>query len=228
MLDQRQVAIALMQQKKFSEALPIFLSLMESNSDDWGLYYMTGQCLRFINNIPEAIRYLNKAASLNPNNATIFLALGIALQLAEEYELAIEKLKRAVRLEPVLFEAYNSIGFTYRKIGQYREALGWYSKAAEVFVDSVFDDVKKDKEGCFREEIVNGEKTLVILPYTMEKTHEMLRSNPVYAIIMNNIGVCLIKLGDIDSAREKFRESIEFIPDGFDYPDPFKNLESIG
>jgi tetratricopeptide (TPR) repeat protein len=228
MSDQRDVAIGLMRQQKFSEALPIFLHLMESNLDDGSLYYMAGQCFRLINNIPEAVRFLTKSASLNPNEAHTFLALGIALQLAEEYELAIEKLKHAVSLEPVLFSAYNSIGLTYSKIGQFREALEWYSKAVEGIVASVTDEVYKDRERCFRDEIVDEQRTLVVLPYAMEKIHEMLRSDPMFAIVKNNIGVCLMELGDIASAREQFRESVEFIPDGYNYPDPFKHLESIG
>ena len=227
MPDQRDAAVRLMQQQKFSEALPRFLYLIKSSSDDWSLYYMAGQCFRFMNNIPEAIKFLTKSAMLNPNEAQIFLGLGIALQLAEEYELAIENLKHAVRLKPLLFSAYNSIGLTYRKIGQFREALEWYSKAAEGIVAAVSDEVHKDRGKCFRDEIVDGKKTLIVLPYALEKTHEMLRSDPLYAIVKNNIGVCQMELGDIDSAREQFRESIEFIPDGYNYPDPFKHLESI-
>jgi tetratricopeptide (TPR) repeat protein len=231
MSDQRERAIWLMQQQRFSEALPIFLRLTESDANDWSLYYMAGQCLRFINNIPEAVRFLTKAASLNPDRqseAQILLALGIALQLAEEYELAIKKLEQAVRLEPKLFSAYNSIGLTYRKVGQFRKALEWYSKAAESIVAAICDEVRNDSEKCFKEGIVDGKKVLIVLPDALEKIHEMLRSDQIYAIVKNNIGVCLMELGDIGSAREQFRESIEFIPEGYNYPDPFKHLEAIG
>jgi len=87
--------------------------------------------------------------------------------------------------------------------------------------------VFKDKKKCFWEVNVDSEKALVFLPFAFEKTHEIVRSNPMYAIVKNNIGVCLVELGDIDGAKEQFRESIEFIPDGYNYPDPYKNLESI-
>lgn len=39
--------------------------------------------------------------------------------------------------------------------------------------------------------------------------------------------VCLLELGDIEAAREAFKESIEFIPEGYDYPNPYINLKRI-
>jgi tetratricopeptide (TPR) repeat protein len=228
MPDQRDTAISLMQQQRFAEALPICMSLIEIDPKDWSLFYMAGQCHRFTNNISEAVRALQRAAELNPGEAQVFLALGIACQLSEDYRSAVSALEQAIRLNPLLFSAYNSIGLTYRKIGDFPKALEWYSRAAEGVVSVVTDEVHKDRDRCFRDEIIDGKKTLVVLPYAMEKTHEMLRSDPMYAIIKNNIGVCLMELGDVNSAREQFKESIEFIPDGYDYPDPYRHLESIG
>lgn len=228
MPDQRDIAISLMHQQRFAEALPIFMGLMETNLNDWSLFYMAGQCFRFTNHVSEAVDALQRAAELNPGEAQVFLALGIACQLAEDYRSAISALEQAIHLNPSLFSAYNSIGLTYRKTGDFTKALEWYSRAAEGVVSVVTDEVHKDRERCFRDEIIDGKKTLVVLPYAMEKTHEMLRSDRMYAIIKNNIGVCLMELGDINSAKEQFQESIEFIPDGYDYPDPYRNLDSIG
>lgn len=174
------------------------LPLIERNSDDWTLYYMAGQCFRILNNIPEAVRLLTKSASFNPNEAGVFLALGIALQIADEYELALERLKHAVHLDPLLISAYNSIGLTYYKMCQFREALEWYSKAEEVIVNAVYDEVIKEKERCFKDEIIDGKKILVVLPYLADKTNEMLRSDPVYATICNRIEACQRELGDMD------------------------------
>ena len=45
MPDQRDLAMHLMDQGKFSEAIPIFTQLIESNPNDWSLHYMLGQCI---------------------------------------------------------------------------------------------------------------------------------------------------------------------------------------
>jgi tetratricopeptide (TPR) repeat protein len=227
MPDQRDSAIGLMDQQRFSEAIPLFLRLIESNPDDWSLNYMIGQCFRYTNNFSDAIRYLGKAASQNPAESRVFLALGIAHQLKKDYGSAIQALERAVQLDPGLFSAYNSIGLTYRMSGELTKALEWYFRAANEIVSGVTGMVHKDNEKCHGDEVSGGKKTHDAFPHTFEKIREILRADPTYAIVKNNIGLCFIELGDIDSAREQFRESIDCIPDGFNYPEPYKNLESI-
>ena len=228
MEDQRSIAMGLMQQKRFAEALPIFLHLIDTSPEDWSLHYMAGQCFRFSNRLPESVQYLSKAASLNSDEPQVFLALGIARQLTENYKLALDAFEEAVRLAPQLFSAYNSIGLTYKKMGNFRKALEWYSRATKILFAAVSEEVQKKREKCFREESMDGNKELVIQPYLFEKTHEMLRSEPSYSILKNNIGICLAELGELDAAREQFTESIEFIPDGYDYPDPYRHLKLIG
>lgn len=202
--DERDIAIRLMRQQRFTEALPIFKLLIRDNPGDWSLFYMVGQCYRFTNNIQEAIYALKNAADLNPGAPEVLLALGIAYQLGDDHETAISTLEHAIRLDPKLFYAYNSIGLTYKKIGEYRKALEWYSKAAEAIVSTVTEEVHGDTEKCFREELIGGEKSLVVLPYAFEKVREKLRSDPMYAIINNNIGVCYI---DLETKRRRKRPS---------------------
>ena len=227
MPDQRDSAIGLMDQQRFSEAIPSFLRLIESKPDDWSLYYMVGQCFRYTNNFSDAIRYLEEAASRNPTEPRVFLALGIAHQLKKDYGPAIQALEHAVGLDPGLFSAYNSVGLTYRMSGELTKALEWYSRAADGMVSAVTEMVHKEQDDNLSNEVIDETRTHDVLPRTVEKRREILRSDPTYAIIKNNIGICFIGLGDIDSAREQFRESIEYIPDDFNYPEPYKNLESI-
>ncbi len=224
---QRDLALDLLDQQKFSEALPIFLHLSEENPEDASLFYMAGQCYRFMNLVHESIEVLEKAAALAPNQAHIFLALGISYQLVDDYEQSVSNLECAIDLDRDLFTAYNSIGLTYRKAGKYREALDWYSRAADGIVSAATEQAHQDPEKCFTDQVIDGDKGRVINPYYFEKIHEILKSSPIYAVIKNNIGVCLIELEDINSAREQFQESIEFIPNGYDYPDPYMNLENI-
>ncbi len=227
MPEQRELALDLLDQQKFSEALPIFLHLSEGNPEDASLFYMAGQCYRFMSLIHESIEALEKAAALAPNQAHIFLALGISYQLVDDYEQSVSNLEYAIEIDRHLFTDYNSIGLTYRKAGKFREALDWYSRAADGIVSAAREQAHQYPEKCFTEQIIDGAKGRVIHPYYFEKLHEILKSSPFYAIIKNNIGVCLIELEDINSAREQFQESIELIPDGYDYPDPYMHLENI-
>jgi tetratricopeptide (TPR) repeat protein len=227
MTDRRDRAIQFMDAHNFAAALPIFLDLIKAAPTDWSLYYMAGQCCRFVNRISQAIELLNAAAKLNPTEAHVRLALGIAYQISDQHREAITHLKKAVEIQPDLVSAYNSLGLTYRKLAKYPAAIECYSAAAECHVNVMMREVEKDRARCFREDIVNGEKTLVVLPYLLEKTHKTLRSNPMYAVLKNNLGVSFLAAGDVESARASFLEAIEFIPAGYDYPDPHTNLKQI-
>ena len=155
------------------------------------------------------------------------MTLGISHQLDENYSSSINALEQAISLDPNFYSSYNSIGLNYKKMGKFHKAIEWYSKATDRIVYAITDQVTKDKEKCYKKEIIDGKETLVMLPYMLDKMHELLTANPIYSVINNNIGVCMIDLGDTDSARGYFNESIKCIPDGYNYSDPFKNLESI-
>ena len=228
MRDQRDSAINLMDQHKFSDAIPLFTQLLESNRHDWSLHYMLGQCYRFTNSYPDAVQSLDKAASLKPDDARIYLALGIAHQLNGDVESAVKALERAVELEPSFFSAYNSLGLTYKISGDYQRALDWYFRAANGIISAAMELVHKEPDKHLRDKVIDGELTRAMDPHTFEEIREHLRSDPSYAIIKNNIGVCYMELGDKDSAREQFQESILTIPEGYDYREPYRNLESLG
>ena len=119
-------AIQLMQARRFSDALRLLLRAGEEDPSSWSTWYMAGQCCRFSNDLAGAVTHLTRAVSLNPTDPGVFLALGIALQLTQRYQQAIEALQAGVRLDPDYELAYNSLGVTYRKMGQLAAAADSY------------------------------------------------------------------------------------------------------
>lgn len=223
---QRDRAMQLMAQSNYKGALNIFINLLKSEKKDWSIYYMAGQCCRLLDDIPRAIRSLKIAAKLNPNEPSTFLALGIVFQLAEQYEEAVIELKKAIKLAPNLYSAYISLGLTYRKWGKTAEAIEWYKKAEDGLVTAVSNEAFEEKRA-----FDSKPKTLDdrLNPYYVDVAiANKLRSDVTYATILNNMGVCLLEMGDADSARDKFCNSVNFTPDGVDYPDPIRSLESMG
>lgn len=58
----------------------------------------------------------------------------------EEYEKALKDFRRAVDLNPKLPQAFNGMGFSYRKMGDYAKALENYDRALELnpqFLDAI-------------------------------------------------------------------------------------------
>ena len=48
---------------------------------------------------------------------------------ADEFGKALKDFKRAADLNPRLYQAYNGMGYSYRKLGDYTKALEYYDKA---------------------------------------------------------------------------------------------------
>lgn len=227
MTNQKDQAKSFMAQRHFGYALSILLPLTKSDPPDWEAFYLAGQCCRSMQDFPSAVLFLSKANTLHQDDAVVLLALGIALQLNGQLQKAIQELEHAVRLEPTLINAYNSIGLTYRKLGRPIDALNWYSRATDNMLSIALVEATRRPDLCYRDEIVNGEQTRTVLPYLFIKVRSLLGVDPTYSIIKNNIGVCFLELNETESARKAFEESIEFIPEGYNYPDPRKNLQLL-
>ena len=51
---------------------------------------------------------------------------------SDEYDKALKDFTRAAQLNPKLYQAYNGMGFAYRKLGDYAKALMFYDRALEI------------------------------------------------------------------------------------------------
>lgn len=220
--------IKLLSGRDYHRALDMIREQLRLAPDDWYANYLAGVCFRFLGSVDLAITHLTTAANARPAEASVLLALGIAYQLAGNLEQSISALRRAVRADEDLIEAYNSLGLTYRKLNRPGDALEWYERGTDRLMKVVSNKVHEDPAKCYRDEIIDGKKTRTLLPYVFAKTQELLKSNLLYAALRNNAGVCLVDVGNIESARVCFEDALEFIPDGYDYPDPARNLRDLG
>ena len=219
----REAAFRLMEAGQFSRALEMLLGLGRTETD-WNLSYLIGQCYRNLEDFDNAARWLEKANAANPRDSQVLLSLGIIYQLQERFEEAAKALTTSIELEPTNFSAYNSLGLTYRVQGRLNEALEWYEKAAEGIV---FVGCESLKGKFTREANVTGERTLEVMAGFDDALFEILRSNPLYATVQNNIGICLEELGQVDAARERFSESVRTTPAGHDFPAPREALRML-
>lgn len=219
--------VALIQAGRHRQALAILEDHLRTEPHDWYAIYMSGVANRFLGDLDEAIALLSRAVTLNANQAPVFLALGIAQQLRGNLEDAVVSLTHAIRLKPELVEAYNSLGLTFKKMHRYKDALESYERGSERLMELVSVQVHKDPALCYHHEVIDGKAGRTVLPYVFSKTLQLLKSDPVYAILRNNAGVCLAEIGDIENARKLYMEAIECTPEGYNYPDPITNLKNL-
>lgn len=129
-------------------------------------------------------------------------SLGQAYMDRGQYEIALEKLKRAVAQDRTYAPAHTVLGLLYERIGepdlaedQYREALKHEPKNGDV----------NNNYGAF---LCHTGKGREADPYFMTALKDPFYQTPwvVYA----NAGNCSLQLGDIDKAESYLRQSIEF------------------
>ena len=112
-------------------------------------------------------------------------------------------------------------------MGDLPKALRMYERSAKIIVESASNGASPEASLQVRE-LPDGEKCLFMPPGHLEGVHARLKSDPAYAIVMNNIGACLAYMGKTEEARSALLESIEFIPEGYPYRDPYVQLATLG
>jgi len=95
------------------------------------------QAVDYFNNAERRIDGLSKthdemkaAMTADPQKAAKLQA-----KLNKGLENAAADLERAVKNDPQLFQAYSELGFTYRKMGKYKESMEAYDKALSISPD---------------------------------------------------------------------------------------------
>jgi tetratricopeptide (TPR) repeat protein len=141
---------------------------------------------------------------------------GGSYQNNEAYEKAIQTLLEGIKISSHIFSMHNSLGITYRLSAEPDKALIAFLDARDIALSNAFEscDVKK----------IDGEELSVA---DNEKISLKLRSNSDWCTVMNNIGMNLLRAGNIDYADNALKESVDFIPSGFDYPGPLHALDYI-
>jgi len=193
--------------------------------DDWNIYYLMGFCYRAINDFEMSIRCYSDAIEINPDDSSIYLGLGIVYQLNNDFENAIHTFEKAIQLKQNFIEAYNSLGLTYSKQRKYELAIHVYKQGIEKLMDSYIEKINK-----INPEIIGSSKdgkSLVVNTRLFDEVQKLLKSEIIYATLMNNIGHCNFELNQNDEAKKCFQESIEFTPDGINYMPPKIGMQKI-
>jgi len=144
----------------------------------------------------------------NPKAALAHLNLSIILTEQRNYDEAIHHAKRAIQVNPSLYEPYNSMGNALSKKKKYNEAIKYYAKAiqtAEVAqvssavmafhfnMGKVLVDVGKINEG-------------------ISHFNKALELNPDYVEAHNNLGSAFLKERKYNKAIKHFAEAIRIKP----------------
>src|SRR3990170_570067 len=196
----------------YVDALYLLRRELVHDPDDWNTYYLMGFCYRAINDYEMSIRCYLDATSINPEESSIYLGLGIVYQLNNDLENAVNSFIKAIRINKNFIEAFNSLGLTYSRQFKYELAIQEYRNGIDRLMNSDIDKISQRNP-----EIIGSSKdgkSLEVNTRLFEEVNKLLKSEIIYATLINNIGYCYLELHQTDEAKKCFQESIEFTPIG--------------
>jgi len=101
--------------------------LLDIDSSRYYPNYICGNILgKIYNNIPLSIKYLKKAAQINPDSYEVCKDLGVAYGITKNYEQSEKWLKKAIKLNPSDYDSYYNLALTYYlwgKVSKYDSLL---------------------------------------------------------------------------------------------------------
>ena len=91
----KEKVLKLMEENAYHEALDIMLDIVVEH-EDAQLYALTGRCFYMIDDYAHAVKFLNWAIALDPNNAQYHTKLAMAYESLGEMEKAITHYNQAL------------------------------------------------------------------------------------------------------------------------------------
>jgi len=172
------------------------------SSEAFRAYCIPGVYCRKRDDYSKAIKCLNEAIKLDPNDIDAYMNLGQIYLALNEYDKAIEYLEKITRINPKFIHAYFTLGEIYMDRDNYSKAIESFENVirvhpsrAEAF--SYLGDIYY-KQGNYEKAIFNYEKSI--------------RMDPTYTAAYSNLGECYKAKGDYGKGIEYLQKYFRYYP----------------
>jgi len=154
----------------------------------------------------DALRALQMAAELLPDDAEAHNNLGLALQDIGQLNSAVASYRRALKINPDDAEVCNNLGTALQDLGQLDAAVDNYCLALKLQPEYAvgYNNLGVAFQGLRR------------LDDALTCYHRALEINPDYAEAHCNLGTALASHGQLDDAIACYRRALEIKPDSLD------------
>lgn len=129
-------------------------------------------------------------------------ALGRQYMDRGQYEIALEKLKRAIAFDKTYAPAHTLLGFLYETIGMTKEAGEQYRLAVQ------YDPTDGDVNNNYAQFLCREGKGKEADRYFQTAVKDPFYTTP--QIAYSNAGLCALGEGDLDKAERYLRQSLEY------------------
>jgi type IV pilus assembly protein PilF len=143
-----------------------------------------------------------KSADENRKAAETNTSLGRQYMERGDYEIALEKLKRAVAYDKTYAPAHSMLAILYETIGDSKAAGEEYRKAVQ------FDPTDGDVNNNYGAYLCGTGRSMEALPYFETAVRDPFYRTPEVAL--SNAGSCALAAGDLDKAEKFLRQSLGY------------------
>jgi len=143
-------------------------------------------------------------------------ALGLEYMERGQYEVAMGKLKKAVREDPKYAPAHTVLAVLYERIGEQELAGKHYKKAYEA------DPTNGDVNNNYGVYLCQTGRESQAIEHFLKALDDPFYSSP--SIALTNAGSCALGSGDLVAADEYLRRALKIEPD---FPDALMNMSRL-
>ncbi|MHA2287307.1 MAG: tetratricopeptide repeat protein [Promethearchaeota archaeon] len=119
---------------------------------------------QYLNKKEEALKIVKELIEREPNNGVFHDSFGEILMAFNDYEIAIDKFKKALELDPNSwygYQTYIKLGICYRELEDYDSALEYLRKGKELIDKSPSDNDTKQMWHSYAEPFIEEIKALI-------------------------------------------------------------------
>lgn len=179
------------------------------------------------------------AENTSPESSLVLYNVGLIHQENKQYDLAVEKYLKAIKINPDYAGVHNNLGIVYQITGKYDEAESEYQQAIRYnpHLAQAFDNLgglyylqgKYEQAGkaflsaIKLSDLPSAHNNLGSLYYAQglydqagEEFAKARRKDPYMVSAMVNLGSYYLKAGDFDKAETEYREALRLDPGNYD------------
>ena len=207
-------AIRLHQQGKIHQAESIYRQLLEKNPKNSDALHLLGLIAYQTGNHQGAVDMIDGAIEINPNVASYYSNLAIALIGLNQLNAAILNCQKAIELNIDFAEAYTNLGLALRELKKFEEAVESYEKAITLSPNLA--------EAYSNLAIVLLE--LKQFEAALANCNRAIELKSDFAHAYSNRGIALQALKQLDAAASSYDKAISLKPD---YAEAYNNKGSV-
>ena len=229
------------QKNNFVEARNLYEEVISLDSNHYEAIFYLGTLYGQHNNFEIALKWLDKAKKIRPDDVNVHINIGNALKELKKYDQSIRSYERAIDIDPSILFAHNNLGIVLKEQLKYTQAIKCFEKVVELnpnyltaynSLGTIFGELKIfNKAKNYYEKALKIEPNYAAAHYNLgivfqelgyyKKScwyyNQAIKLQSNYADAHNNLGIIFQEQGEFKKAEASYKKAIESDPKNLSY-----------